>query len=316
MSTSYASLLALVAPVFAIIGVGVLARRAGWMGAEGETDLVRITVNILFPCLIFESMLGRKALLDPANVLLPPLVGYATMAFGFAAGYFGGRWLGMSRGHGLRTFAFAVGTYNYGFIPIPIVRELFGGETLSVLFVHNIGCELAIWTVGSIVVAGGSWRDGWRRLINAPLVAIVLAVTLNFTGGEHLVPGPVLAAMKALGACAVPVGLLASGGALHEFVAEPRRLVAGRVVGVSLLLRLACVPVVFLVAAKFLPLPVELRQIMIVQAAMPAGMMSLVLSRHFGGQPLIAAQVILATTLVALVAIPWWVRLGLAWVAL
>jgi hypothetical protein len=82
----------------------------------------------------------------------------------------------------------------------------------------------------------------------------------------------------------------------------------------SVLLRLGLLPVVFLVAARWLPLPLELKQVMVVQAAMPAGIMPLVFARHFGGQPLTAAQVILGTTIVGLLVLPWWIRLGLAWV--
>ena len=53
---------------------------------------------------------------------------------------------------------------------------------------------------------------------------------------------------------------------------------------------------------------------MVIQAAMPAGIMPLVLARHFGGQPITAAQVILGTTAVGLLVLPWWIRFGLAWV--
>jgi len=311
---SYGSLLGLIAPVFAIIAVGVLGRQVGWLKPEAEDSLLRVIVNVLLPCLIIRSMLGREALLDPANVFLPPLIGYVTMAFGFLAGYYGGRLLGFSRGHGLRTFAFAVGTYNYGFIPIPIIEDIFGEETLGVLFVHNIGCELAIWTVGTILVAGGSWKSAWKRMVNAPLVAIVAAVVLNAFHVDQIMPGEIMTVLEMLGACAVPLGLLVSGGSMHEFLQTPRQLADSRVISISLLLRLALIPVVFLAAARFLPVPLELKQIMIVQAAMPAGVMSLVLSRHFGGQPLVAAQVILTTTAVAVLAIPWWIRFGQAWV--
>lgn len=314
--TSYTSLLGLIAPVFAIIGIGVMARQFGWLKPSGEECLLKIIVNVLFPCLIFKTILGSRALLEPANVVLPPLMGYVTMSFGFLAAYYGGRLLGLSRGHGLRTFAFAVGTYNYGFIPIPLIERMFGEETLSVLFVHNIGCELSIWTIGTILVAGVSMRDVWRRLVNPPLLSILAGVALNFAGADRFIPVPVMTAVGALGACAVPMGLLLSGGSMHEFLRRPGNLANRQVVGASLLLRLALIPVVFVVAARWLPLPAELKQIIVVQAAMPAGAMSLVLVRHFGGQPLIAAQVILATTLAAIVTIPWWIRIGIAWVSL
>jgi len=312
--TDYPTLLALVAPVFAMIAAGVFARWRGWLQPEAEGSLLKIVVNVLFPCLVFRSTLGNEALLEPRNVVIPPLMAFATMSAGFFAGFHGGRLLGMRRGTGLRTFAFAVGIYNYGYIPIPLVERLFGADALAVLFVHNIGCELAIWTIGIMVIAGASWREGWKRAINAPAISILMAVTLNAIGVGERVPEPLMTAFGSLGACAVPLGLLVIGATLYEFLHAPRELLDTRVVLSSVLLRLGILPVLFLAAARWLPLSLELKQVMVIQAAMPAGIMPLVLARHFGGQPITAAQVILGTTAVGLLVLPWWIRFGLAWV--
>jgi predicted permease len=54
--------------------------------------------------------------------------------------------------------------------------------------------------------------------------------------------------------------------------------------------------------------------VLVVQAAMPSGLMPLVLARHYGGQPVVAAQIIVGTTLLGVLAIPLWLYLGLGWV--
>jgi predicted permease len=71
---------------------------------------------------------------------------------------------------------------------------------------------------------------------------------------------------------------------------------------------------VFLVFARFVPLTLELKRVLVIQAAMPAGMLPLVIARHYGGQPLTAAQIIVATTALGLVLIPLWLAFGLHWV--
>ena len=316
MTTDIPTLLAVLAPVALMIGAGMFARWRGLLEQEAEASLLRLVVNILFPCLVLSSVLGNVALRQLDNVVVPPLIGFVTILIGIAAGYYGGRLVGLRRGTGLRTFAFAVGIYNYGYIPIPIVQELFGGGTLGVLFVHNLGCELAVWTVGVIVVAGASWRESWRRAINAPTVAIVVAMALNAAGFADDLPKWLLDGFRLLGACAVPLGLVVVGGTMFDFLREPRQLMDGRVVGTSILLRLAVLPWVILAAARWLPLSVELKQVMIVEAGMPAGLVPLLIARHYGGQPLTAAQVILGTTIVGLVVIPWWIRFGALWVGL
>ena len=55
------------------------------------------------------------------------------------------------------------------------------------------------------------------------------------------------------------------------------------------------------------------RRVIVVQAAMPAAMFPLVIARLYGGQPLVAAQIILATTILGILAIPLWIAFGLHW---
>lgn len=313
-ATDYATILGIIAPVFAMIGAGTFARWRGWIKPEAEDSLLRIVVNLLFPCLVFSTTLGNRALHEAGNVVLPPLVGFVTTGVGFVVAWYAGKLLGLSRGHGLRTFAFAVGVYNYGYIPIPLVDRLFGSETLGVLLVHNVGCDLIIWTVGIILLAGASWRDAWRKALNAPSISIVIALLLNTAGlGQHA-PAALMSAVGSLGLCAVPIGLVVTGCSLFDNLTRPRELFHARVIPASIVLRLLALPMLFLLAAKWLPLSVELKRIMVIQAAMPAGVGPLIIARHYGGQPLTAAQVIFATTVVGLFVIPWWIRFGLAWV--
>jgi predicted permease len=63
-----------------------------------------------------------------------------------------------------------------------------------------------------------------------------------------------------------------------------------------------------------LPCSVDLKRVIVVQAAMPLGILSMVIARHYGGQPLTAVQVVMATTVVGVFVIPLWLSVGLAWV--
>lgn len=306
-------LLTIVAPVFVLIAIGVLLRRLRWLTAEADASLLKVGVNVLFPCLTFQTVLGSAALRDPRNLVWPPLLGFVSMGLGWLAGWWGGKALGLERGKGLRTFGFTVGFYNYGYMAIPLVKELFGDSTLGVLFVHNVGVEIAIWTVGVMMLAGTSLRESWRNLFNGPLVALVLGLACNWLGVS--LPAPVTATVRALADCAVPLALVLIGAFLEEHLRKPAALWSPRVVGGSVLLRLAALPWLYLVAAKFLPFPAELKQVMIVQAAMPAGVFPIVLAKHYAGQPLTAAQVVIGTIAASIPVIPLWIKFGLWWVA-
>ena len=309
---SYWQLLALVAPVFLLFALGALLRRTCRLTDDSEGAMLRMYVNFFYPALILKSVLGNAALRDPANLLWPPVAGFVTIVLGFAVGAFVGRALGLHVGAGLRTFAFAIGIYNYGFIPIPLMESLHGREHLGVLLVFNIGCEIALWSAGLLVLAGLSGREGWRRMVNPPICTLMAAVILNLLG---LAPPAVIArVIELVGACAIPFGLLLCGVTLDAHGEKPRQLFDLRTTPVACLLRLAVLPAAFLLLAKFAPVSLELKRVLVVQAAMPSGMMSLVLARHYGGQPLIAARIIVGTTLLGVLVIPLWLSWGTAWV--
>ncbi len=311
---SYGQLLLLVLPVFALIAIGAVMRRAKWLTAEADASLLKLVVNFLYPCLIFENVLGNAALRQPGNLLLAPLVGFVTIAMGIYFAYYAGRAIGLTQGEGLRTFSFSTGIYNYGYIALPLMVALFGSESVGVLLVHNVGCEAAIWTVGILMLAGLSLRDGWRKLVNPPVFALIAAVVGNTLDLGRFMPSVALNVIQLSAACAIPLGLLLIGATLMEYFGRPRELFDTRVTLASSLLRLGVLPVLFLVMAKFLPCPDDLKRVIIVQAAMPAGILPLVIAKHYGGRPLTAVQVVIGTTVLGIFLIPLWLRLGLYWV--
>jgi predicted permease len=311
---TYFELLALIAPIFALIGIGSIARFAGWLTAESDGSLLKLVINVLYPALIFKNVLGNPALADPRNVIWPPLVGFGTMAGGILLAWWIGRALGFSKGKGLRTFAFAAGIFNYGYIPIPLMESLFGSESVGVLLVHNVGCEVAIWTVGVLILSGLSLRDGWRRLVSGPVIALASAGVGNVIGLDAVMPAAVDKTIAMAGACAIPVGLIAIGSTLSESLRKPAQLFSVRVTPAACALRLVLFPAIFLGLAKVLPISLELKRVMMVEAAMPAGVIPILIARHYGGKPLTAVQVVIGTTIVGLVAIPLWLRIGLAWI--
>ncbi len=314
---SYWQLLLLILPVFVLIGLGAGMRRVKWLTAEADASLLKLVVNFLYPCLIFENVLGNAALREPGNLVMAPLVGFVTIAMGIYLAYYAARAIGLTQGAGLRTFAFSTGIYNYGYIPLPLMVALFAKEnpsSVGVLLVHNVGCEAAIWTVGILMLSGLSLRVGWRKLINAPVIALIAAVLGNTLDLGRYMPEVATNVIHMSAACAIPLGLMLIGATLMEYLARPRELVAVRVTLVSSLLRLGVLPLLFLALARWLPCSEDLKLVIIVQAAMPAGILPLVIAKHYGGHPLTAVRVVIGTTVLGVFLIPLWLRIGMFWV--
>lgn len=304
----------LVLPVFALIAIGVFVRRVGWMGDDAETGMIKLVVNLCYPCLIFESVANNPALRSPGNLILPPLVGFAVTVVGMRAGLLVARLIGLHVGTGLRTFGLAVGVANYGYLPLPIMEGIWGVESRGVLLVHNVGVEAAIWTLGLLVLSGQSLREGWRRLISPIVVTLLLAVVSNLTGFTPLLPGLVTQTIHALAVCAIPLGLLMTGVNLANYLHTPGELFDLKISVAANALRLVALPVFVLLLAKYLPCSIELKRVLVVQAAMPSAVIPIIMARLFGGHPRTAVQIVLSTTAFGLLMIPLWLRLGLAWI--
>ncbi len=316
--TDYLPLLLAVAPVFAIIGAGWGIRRMGWLTEEADASLLRVVVNLLYPCLILDTILGNRALEQAGNVLLAPAAGFITVAGGYGLCYLAAPLFGVRESRPRRTFAFTAGIYNYGYIALPLIQKLFDHgdqSTSAVLFIHNLGVEVALWTVGIMLISGASPRRGWTHVFNAPVVTILCAVALHFAGAKTWLPVFVIEAIHRLGAAAIPLGLVLTGATFADQMRELNFKTGAADSFGACLLRLGVLPLLMLALARWLPCPVELRRVILVQAAMPCAVIPVILAKHYGGDPGLALRLILATSAVGLLTIPLWLQLGLRWIA-
>ena len=284
--------------------------------AEADRSLLKVSINILYPCLIIDAVLGNPALEKIGNVLLPPAVGFATAVLGYLVCTFGARFLPLDEKKA-RTFAFTAGMYNYGYIPIPLVQKFFGRETMGVLFTHNLGVEIAFWTAGLFILTrGSSEKGGWRNLLSAPVIAIVAAVALNFFGAHGWLPPFLLTTIHMLGQSYVPLILLLTGATFADQLPKNPIHIADATTLAACVLRMLLLPALFLLIAKFLPCSVELKRIIVIQAAMPAAMLPVILAKHYGGDADTALRIVFFTVLVSLFTIPVWMRVGFYFVGI
>lgn len=314
MNLGYWHLLATVAPVFLVIAAGFGLRQRCWLSADADESLLRIIVNVLYPCLIVDAMLGNPALAEWTNVAYPPLVGFGSVVLGYGVALLAARLLPIPAGPQRRTFAFTTGLYNYSYIPVPIVQSLFDRPTMGVLFTHNLGVEIAFWTIGILLLTAAAPRRSWRKAFNAPVLAIIAALALSAVQAQEWTPGFVLAAVHMLAITAVPVALLLTGATFADLMAAAGPQTSRAVALGACALRLGLLPLLFLLVARSLPCSAELKRVIVIQAAMPAAMLPIVVARHYGGDANIAFHVVLSTTVLALLTIPCWIRFGLVFV--
>ena len=301
-----------VLPIFFVIGAGALARRLGWLDTEADRSLMAVVVNLLYPALIFSIILGNDALRQPSNLILPPLVGLTTVVGGFGLAMLVARKFKIGDQKECRTFAFTTGIYNYGYFPVPIIALLFDRETTGVLLVHNLGVEVAMWVLGvGFILSPSDPKSIWKRVFSGPVIAILVAVPMNYFKVDQHLPNSALETIDLLGQCAIPLGLILIGATFMDLAKETKITSRLNIPITASVLRLGILPAAFLFIAFILPLSTELKCVIAVQAAMPCGVFPIVLARHFDGSPEVALKVVLGTTIISFLTIPLWIAFGM-----
>ena len=301
-----------VIPIFLIIVLGYGARRMQLFTEAAENSLMQVVTRLLYPCLILSFVIGNPALQQLDRVFIPPLIGFLSTVIGFTICYFAFQCFCSGSHKDRRTFAFCTGLPNYGYFPIPIVAQLFDRETMGILLVHNIGVEVALWSVGVGYLMTNSATKGFLfRIFNPPVIALIIGLMINFSKLATKIPPYCLETFTLLGQCAIPLGLLLIGTSFYGLIKTDGLQTHWRIPLLGVLLRTALLPLVFCAFIYLNTLPQALNQVLIVQAAMPCAVFPIVLTRLYQGATAIAFKVVLTTTLIGFISIPLWIHIGL-----
>ena len=307
--------------VLLVMATGALARWLGWLSVASDRSLAVLVANVLLPALFLDRIASAKATISAASngptgivdSLIPPIVGFGCTCLGFIIAWLIVRGIGPM--FGLRdpiiqnTFVFTVGIANYGYIPLPLAEQFFPKAVVPLLL-HNVGVDIALWSIGILIISGDI-RNGWKRVVySPPLWAMFIAVTIQQLGFAPWLPTSIMKAVAALGQCSIPVGLMLSGAIIVDYWKDCQWRTAIPTLSLAFVIRLILLPITFLTIAKMIRLPNHLDEVLLLQAAMPAATFPIVITKLYHGDLPTALRVIVGTSIMGLVTIPIWIVVG------
>jgi predicted permease len=277
-------------PIFIVAGVGfLLARR---FGASVKT-LSTVAFNALSPCLVFNQLVtarisGSQSLRVAAFCVL------LTIAIGITARLTAIP-LGLDRVT-LSSFLLVAMFSNSGNYALPVVLFAFGKEALAFASVYFVTSAILIYTAGILVAASGhgSLRVALTRLFKVPAVYAVTAAILVLTT-RTTVPEAVMRPIGLLSDAAIPIMLLVLGMQLERAV-RPKHPMA---VGAAAALSLVAAPAIAFGLTALLGLTGAARQAAIIEASMPAAVITTVLALEFNLDAEFSTSVVFFTTLLS-----------------
>ncbi|MCF7817884.1 MAG: AEC family transporter [Kiritimatiellales bacterium] len=307
--------------ILALMAIGFIARKRGMVSEVGTSEMVRILVAIIYPCLIFSSVTRLNASELAANWIMP-VMALAIAGTGLLLGLIALRCMKGVDQQRASAFLFQNTVNNYLFLPLPLVMLLWKEEGVALLVFASMGFELMVWTVGVFLFNRSSrFSEGIRMIFGPPLIALMFSIgwvcVRDLLRPELPASGIFSDVMRRLldlfyfgaetvGKATIAVSMLVSGS---RIAALNVRAVFDKQVWILSALRLVVTPILFILLLKLIPMGAMAYGILAVVAVMPAAVVSLIFSERFGGDSDFIATTLLVTHLGAIVTIP----LLLAW---
>ncbi|MBL6724211.1 MAG: AEC family transporter [Rubripirellula sp.] len=302
--------------VFLVIALGALSRQIGWLNRESDKSLANLTTNVLLPAYFLQKILLSDHPILGMDVLTAPLFGLGVTSLGFVLALLFSRQLGPKIGltsdSSQRAFALCVGVCNYGFIPLPLAEQYYP-DALVDLILHNVGVNLALWSVGIAVISGTMLGGLKKAFLTPPFLSVIVAVICRQQMHQTSIPSSVSTCIESVGGCAIPMGLLLSGAIMVDFIKEATWRGSFRIVLAAIGLRHLIFPVLILLTASLMCDSTTMREVMLLQAAMPAAIFPIVIVKLYDHDLDTALRVVLASSLFGVLTIPIWLTVGANW---
>jgi malonate transporter len=292
---------ALILPDFALIALGfVLFHRFGyergfWVGLE------RLVYYVLFPALLFNSIVAAKYSLAADGGLL--LVAVAALLSAAALGFLAAPALRPPPA----LFASCVQTtYRYNsYLGLALAQSLAGGRGVAQIALVFAVCIPLANLIAVSTMARHSQSGLARELLRNPLIiGTVSGLAANALGLQ--LPQFASLALGRLGQASLALGLICVGAGLSLAGAATHRLLLGWFSAAKLLF----FPLVALLLARLLQLPPEQAQIALVFAALPTATSAYVLATRMGFDGAPVSFLITAQTAASMLTLPMWVALA------
>ncbi|MET0507389.1 MAG: AEC family transporter [Burkholderiaceae bacterium] len=290
-------MLSLLFPDLALIALGfVLSRKVAW-GQDLWSGLERLNYFVLFPALLFHSLVRRPLQLDLARDLALAVV--VVIAAGALAGLAARPILAPTP---IRFASALQCAFRFNSYLALAVSQRLGGEQGLALCAICIGVAVPICNVLAVSSIARHTRANLARefATNPLIIATVGGMALALAGVR--LPEPLEALLGRCGAAALAIGLLTVGAALRPTQSEGD-------IGYAIWLataKLVVSPVVALVAGQLLglaPLPLA---ILVAFAAVPTSSASYVLASRMGGDGAYVAWCVTLSTLASVATMAWW----------
>ena len=211
-------------------------------------------------------------------------------------------------------YHYALAFANSGYMGDPIVLALFGNLGLAFFKLYCLPVQLMIYSWGiSVMIPGGEKKGGaWRRVINAPTVAMLLGIAVGLSGVGKYIPAFMTNSLDTLKVCMGPVAMLLAGVTIAKY--DFLSMLKNKKVYIATALRLTLLPAIIVSftlglktlanAAFGLNIGNEVLFLTFFATAPALGLNTVIFPEAFGGNPETGASMAMISHTLCVISIP------------
>ncbi|MCR5387799.1 MAG: AEC family transporter [Lachnospiraceae bacterium] len=297
--------------IMAMVMVGYLVKKLGWITNEVYGGISKLVINILNPFMLISAAMEADRLTGhelTENMLYVGLF-YALSIFvsiGLA-------FIIVPKGE-YRTLYVLMGAFpNTGFIGIPVIRGIYGKEAVVYIAFYMVIYSillysLAIWLSKRSAAIRGTLKESEKyakgflkqMIVNPGMAASVIAIFLVMTDIKF--PQQVVTVCDYFGDATIPLSMIMIGCSLvgtkfKEFVGDIRLYV-------FMILHMLVMPVIVALATRGLGSNEVIRGVFLIELAMPIGTVVGIMAGEYGADGHYAMKGTMLSTIVCLVTLP------------
>ena len=288
--------------LFALMGLGFLLYRVNILDLNTNSKLTSLVLSVTTPCMVLNSVLCTKKYSDPQTIFT--ILGIAVVT------YIVTPFIGILINKLLRVPTNQTGLYvfmtvfsNIGFIGYPIMKAIFGNDSVFHTSLFGMVFNIMLFTLGVYLIGigqKGNNKLNLKNLITPGVICSFLALILYLL---HLrAPQIVTDFTSMIGDMTTPLAMIIIGVTLGAM--NIREVFNELRVYIYTIIKQLILPVITYPIIVFLIKDNYLRGLTLVMLSMPVGSSAVLFTNKYGGDSELAAKTIFMTTLISVFTIP------------
>ena len=292
--------------ILGMILVGFIIGEKGWFDDKSRGLLAKLVTQVALPCYMLYTITQRFTAADLLKML--PALRFPALSMVILLGIA----TGVARIFAVRQdrrglFISMFFNSNTIFVGLPINQALFGDASIPYVLIYYMCNTTFFWTLGTYLIqrdgegeAQFDLKTSLKKVFSPPLMGFLLGLVLVML--QIKLPAFLASDLQYLGNLTTPLSMIFIGLSVSHV--GVKQLVLGKEQLLILLGRFLVAPLLMASIVYWVPLPSLMKQVFIIQSAMPVMTNAPVVARLYGADSDYPAVMVTETTLATMVVIP------------